>query len=83
VKRGWFGFKKEGTAAVKDAEKAAKREVSRGWNIFKSKTDDATAAAKSAAKDAEAAARGAVKDAEAAAKGAVDDAAKQAKGWFR
>jgi hypothetical protein len=76
VKKGWFGFKKEATAVVKDAEAAAEKEVSRSWGIFRSKTDDATAAAKAAAKDA-------VKDAEAAAKGAVDDAAKQAKGWFR
>ena len=83
VKRGWFGFKKEATAAVKDAEKAAEKSASKSWGLFKSKTDDAAAAAKAAAKDAESAARGAVRDVESAAKGAVDDAAKQAKGWFR
>lgn len=83
MKKGWFGFKKEATAAVKDAEKLAGKEVSRGWGIFRSKTDDATAAAKAAAKDVGSAARGAVEGAESAAMGAVDDAAKQAKGWFR
>ena len=83
MKKGWFGFKKEATAAVKDAEAAAGKEVSRGWGIIRAKTDDAAAAAKAAAEDAGSAAKGAVKDADAAAKGAVDDAAKQAKGWFR
>ena len=30
--------------AVRDAEKAAEKEVSKGWGLFNSKTDDAAAA---------------------------------------